>query len=813
MRTAWLALLLAGCVRTSAVDCGDGTVCASEQICVHATTTVTVCAPPDARAACAGVADGDLCDGDRGRCYDGACLPILCGDRLVDPEREQCDDGNNVPGDECSGDCRSNESCGNGVVDPIRGEICDDGNQVGHDGCSGACGLESPRWTHQTIGTPSATVPMGMAYLPVRGRIAGLFDDGGRRSTWQWDGTGWQELPTTVAPTGRTEFGTVADPLRDALVVIGGTVPIQLSGTLGDLWELDRDRWSLATSSLPRRASPALAYDPRRQRVMIFGGRDDGTVIRPLDDLLAWDGTSMAMVAQTGTPPARWGAPMAYDPVRDELVLFGGAGLGGLLGDTWTFRAGAWTPHAGAGPSPRVDARMLVDPTGIVLYGGSDGSKSLADLWRWNGTSWTSLGEQAPGPRAAHGFVYDTARRRAVLFGGALGTQTWEWNGSDTWEKRGTAVPFIGEFAAATFDPLRHQGIVVTPTSTFAMRDGSWDQLAVSPVPNRSNAALAYDTARDRAVLFGGVSNAGPTLAETLVLEPGPSPQWKLLATATSPPARAATVLGFDSDRGVAVLFGGNDGLTAIGDTWELDTDWHRRMVMTAPSPRAHHAMGYDPVHHQTILFGGTDFTRPLGDTWAWNGTAWTELHPVGRVPVARSQATLTWNPARRRLVLIGGTTDSVGVIDDAWEWTGDRWSQIEPAITPGARSAHIAVPASDASGLYVVAGTDGNSVRDDQWLLAWAEPQTIYERCLARQDLDGDGLYGCDDPDCWWACTPLCTPTMPCAASAPRCGDGRIGANETCQMCPADVPACPMCGDLACEPPETSTSCPGDCP
>jgi len=63
-----------------------------------------------------------------------------CGDGLVDIF-EMCDDGNTVGGDGCSADCRSNESCGNGIVDVTVGEACDDGNNVDGDGCSATCAL------------------------------------------------------------------------------------------------------------------------------------------------------------------------------------------------------------------------------------------------------------------------------------------------------------------------------------------------------------------------------------------------------------------------------------------------------------------------------------------------------------------------------------------------------------------------------------------------------------------------------------------------------------------------------------------------
>ncbi|HEY3495326.1 MAG TPA: DUF4215 domain-containing protein [Polyangiaceae bacterium] len=73
-----------------------------------------------------------------------------CGDAEVNTPTEVCDDGNNKPGDCCSGTCQpepycdcssgtcvSTIICGDGMRGP--GEACDDGNYVGGDGCSADC--------------------------------------------------------------------------------------------------------------------------------------------------------------------------------------------------------------------------------------------------------------------------------------------------------------------------------------------------------------------------------------------------------------------------------------------------------------------------------------------------------------------------------------------------------------------------------------------------------------------------------------------------------------------------------------------------
>jgi hypothetical protein len=38
----------------------------------------------------------------------------------------------------------------------------------------------------------------------------------------------------------------------------------------------------------------------------------------------------------------------------------------------------------------------------------------------------------------------------------------------------------------------------------------------------------------------------------------------------------------------------------------------------------------------------------------------------------------------------------------------------------------------------------------------------TVLDACTGGDD-DGDGLVDCDDPDCWWSCTPTCPPHTSC--------------------------------------------------
>ena len=138
-----------------------------------------------------------------------------------------------------------------------------------------------------------------------------------------------------------------------------------------------------------------------------------------------WDGVSRTWSAGPPGPPARAGAALAYDRVHKEIVLFGG-GLrnGAVFGDTWSLTAAhGWTLKSPAtSPSARIGAAMAWNPVRerIVLFGGQTGGASSVvpeqDTWEWDGTTWTELPIVPPPPRA--GAVLLGARDGVTLFGG-----------------------------------------------------------------------------------------------------------------------------------------------------------------------------------------------------------------------------------------------------------------------------------------------------------------------------------------------------------------------------------------------------------
>jgi hypothetical protein len=292
------------------------------------------------------------------------------------------------------------------------------------------------------INWPAMRYGHAMAFDQARGRVvlfgghadlafcpAGQFCD----DTWEYNGvTGTWEKRTPVGgsqPTPRTEHAMAYDPVRERVLLFGGN-----DGTFcQDLWEWDgvtgtwTDRTPPGAKPTPRQ-NAGLVWDVARSRAVLFGGGEtDGA--NPKSDTWEWDGASGTWILQNpATPPApRQGHGMAYDPDRQRVLMFGGSTGSGYKDDTWEWNgtAGQWTLLALSAPAPakRFFPRMEFDVrrARIVLYGGMTDLVTDAEVWEWDNAyaSWTDMGTSAPMPsRAYHAMAYDSTRATLVVFGG-----------------------------------------------------------------------------------------------------------------------------------------------------------------------------------------------------------------------------------------------------------------------------------------------------------------------------------------------------------------------------------------------------------
>jgi hypothetical protein len=240
-------------------------------------------------------------------------------------------------------------------------------------------------------------------------------------------------------------MGMAYDQARGLVVLFGG---LPGSGSvLDDTWTWDGTTWTKASpgTSPSARDWPGMVYDQPRGKIVLFGGYDSSA--HPLADTWTWDGTAWIQQSPASSPPARFRMGMGYDSVRANVVLFGGwyDSVGSSFGDTWTWDGAAWTQQfPTTSPHARGSMGLAFDQVRgqLLLFGGAASGQYFADTWHWDGTNWSQQsGRRSPGLRDAMGMASDEARGKVLLFGGwdslYLG-DTW------TWDARGWSIPILG---------------------------------------------------------------------------------------------------------------------------------------------------------------------------------------------------------------------------------------------------------------------------------------------------------------------------------------------------------------------------------
>ncbi len=363
-------------------------------------------------------------------CRNNCTLPS-CGDGVADPANEElCDDGNPVEDDNCRSTCLSN-LCGNATVELQ--EQCDDGNLRNHDGCSSICVSESFQWRYVDdfpLVLDRADLAMTYDASHMRTIVFGgtdlnaLLDD-----TWELEGwtRTWTERHPVVRPSARRAAAMAFFPPRGTSVLFGGEGGL---GVVADLWEYDAGdhAWTPLDASAvpPARASFAMAYDSSRRRLVIFGGEGDTGL---LGDTWEFDGTTWLEATPATSPSPRRSGAMAYDAARGVIVLYGGEDIP-LLDDTWEYDGTAWTERHPSQTPGTIGSSSLCyyEAVDRIFLVNGEYSEGEISHWIWDGTDWTPFepaGPVEPQGRIRHLVGYHGQPPQIVLLGGVTTFGDW----------------------------------------------------------------------------------------------------------------------------------------------------------------------------------------------------------------------------------------------------------------------------------------------------------------------------------------------------------------------------------------------------
>lgn len=479
----------------------------------------------------------------------------------------------------------------------------------------------------------------------------------------------WPQLrgrPADAAPLGSVGGGTLevagARSWRKQTVTAlsGGvlvydaaraeTLLVGAQGRVGavETWTWDGARWRLRSELGPGATlGYAATYDSARQRVVLVTRSASATS----EETWEWDGVAWALVATSGPAPRTFAA-VAYDSARLRTVLFGGQGdVGVLFDDTWAWDGVAWQQLADAGPSPRTAHAMVDDPVRrrVVLFGGQSATvPSLRDTWELDDAGWTRLTTTGPANNGDPALYFDAARQRVTFFGsGGL----WEWSGAAWTQRTTTGPPAYAAERALAYDSARQRLVAYGGYSyttyrnlaeTYELDGTTWARRSL-PITGLVTPALTYDSANGRLVFHGGSNGVSPVGGTYAFTDGG----WQLVSS--SGPALADAKAVFDPSRGKVVLHGGTRLVAGNNErsveTWEWPVDggaWERRATV-GPHPDGSVAydntfgLAHDLLRRKTTFFTSRTQSSLWGDayvtTWDWDGTSWTERSDSGVAP------------------------------------------------------------------------------------------------------------------------------------------------------------------------------------
>jgi Galactose oxidase, central domain len=252
---------------------------------------------------------------------------------------------------------------------------------------------------------------------------------------WGWNGETWQ-IVSEDAPPSRT-LGGVAY-LNHQLVLHGGSLSVEDNS--GETWLWDGSAWQLFEGITPG-VRDHFAMTSTGDEIVLHGGMDLATD-QYYQDTWIWDGSAWTQAATEGL--FRYHYALAYDSLRDQVLLFGGTTGSNDANDLWAWDGKSWQKiDRGTGPSRRSHARMAFDEASgnMILFGGFTTSRVSAETWLWDGAAWTEYTAGiAPPARGLHSMAYDPLRQKIVMFGGYDDTNlddTWEWDIEHGWREVG----------------------------------------------------------------------------------------------------------------------------------------------------------------------------------------------------------------------------------------------------------------------------------------------------------------------------------------------------------------------------------------
>lgn len=302
--------------------------------------------------------------------------------------------------------------------------------------------------------------------------------------TWAFSNGAWRNLSVAGPPPSCT-FDMAYDPVDGYVVayLVSGD-PGSPHPYINQTWTYGDGLWSRVNGSGPNLTfGTGMAFDPQLDAVLLYGAAvSAGGYFLPY----TWEFTGGQWVALAGTDPPIPGGPsfndkMTLDSFDGYPLLMSstqrGTGAGAFANGTWAFVNGSWRlvtelPVSGFDG----EGGLAFDPVCncSIWFGGVSSAGRMNSTWAYSEGVWWNLSTVGPIGRLAPAMGFDQADGVVVLFGGDGVQVTNDLNASllnDTWvyepHAMGLAVKVVAEPHAIC--PLFASGCGAPQATTVAI--------------------------------------------------------------------------------------------------------------------------------------------------------------------------------------------------------------------------------------------------------------------------------------------------------------------------------------------------------
>ena len=653
MKHLVLLCVLASCIRSNEVTCGDGRVCPPGNTCDDTNHT---CISPSQAAACEGLVDGSACmfEGVSGTCANGICQPLVCGDGIR-TGNEACDGSDlgsatcltagfyNPDGLACTAFCTFDTTncvgrCGDGIVNgpelcdgsPPDGTCITEGLDAGPLACSASCGASLAGCAR--IGWVAEAVP-----IVTSTSISGTSDDdlwvvGDGGVALHFNGAAWTPITTGVT----AELMRVSAAGSDDVWAVDATEVIHWDGA----------QWSNANA-------PAGSYTD-------LWATAGFAVAATTTGIVAWNGTTWQMLGgyAGGAVVAIRGTSATDVWAADSTKL-------------WHWNGASWTASLTA--QINSIATVALDD---VWASGSVGSPTFGSLIaHWNGAAWTQYASAEAG-------LYTSITADAP-------NDAWISEGENVYHFDGTGFETTVALAAASRGELLDMHSFGPGDIVGVSGDGIVYRY-------RGQTYTEWDPSAATISTQGWMDNGDDIF---IADNPGHISHWD--GTAWTGTATVVDSSGFTS------LFGtGSDNVWAIasgGSLYRYTTAWSKQATTIAGGAALWGTSSSDMWAFSATQVGHYDGSAwsfsPLPAGTAATGTSATDVWALGLTAISHWNGA-TWTaiayPSAQSLVGIAsiGTNRVVAVDTEyAYTWNGTSWSQALVPVVDGIKFVAATAP------------------------------------------------------------------------------------------------------------------------